>query len=174
VDNQVSGSTPEGAPQPIGVDLVVPVLALALAGYYLVTTEDLVWEARAAGVAIGAPLVAMCLAHLIKMGLLIGSGRATFGTADLFENNLFNRQRLILGVLAVSFVAAIEWTGTTLGLFLFLIGSMLALGVRDLRILLGIALTTAGLVYVLLIVVLSSRLPQGPIELLLGRFVGGT
>jgi hypothetical protein len=174
VDSRSDVSEPGGAPQPIGADFIVPVLALSLAAYYIISTEELVWEARAAGLVIGIPLVAMCLAHLGRMGFAIATGRATFGTGDLFQDNLFNRQRLALAVLGVMFIATIEWVGTTLGLFLLLIGSMLALGVRDVRVLLGIAIGTAATVYVLLILVLGSRLPQGPVEWLLGRMIGGS
>ena len=164
---------PGGASEPIGADFIIPVLACILAIYYLSTTTDLVWEARAAGVVIGIPLFALCLAHMTRMVLRIASGRATLGTGDLFENNVFNRQRLGLAVLAVLFVATIGWTGTTLGLLLFLIGSMLVLGVRSIRLIATISIVTSALVYGLLIVLLSSRLPQGPIEMLFAPLVGG-
>jgi hypothetical protein len=174
VDSRSDTSEPGSPPEPIGTDFIIPLLACILAIYYLSTTTDLVWEARAAGVVIGIPLLALCLVHMTRMGLRIMSRRATLGTGDLFQNNLFNRQRLGLAVLAVLFIAGIQWTGTTLGLLLFLIGSMLVLGVRDLRILAGISLGASSLVYVLLIVLLSSRLPQGPIEKLLAPLVGGS
>jgi peptidoglycan/LPS O-acetylase OafA/YrhL len=165
---------PDSAPEPIGADFIIPLLACMLAIYYLTTTTDLVWEARAAGVVIGVPLIVLCVVHMTRMGLRIASRRATLGTGALFENNLFNRQRLGLAVLAALFVATIQWTGTTLGLLLFLIGSMLILGVRSIRIIAGISIITAALVYALLIVLLSSRLPQGPIEKLLAPLVGGS
>jgi hypothetical protein len=165
---------PGSAPEPIGADFIIPLLACILALYYLTTTTDLVWEARAAGVVIGIPLLVLCLVHMTRMGVRIARRHATLGTGDLFENNLFNRQRLGLAALAILFVATIQWTGTTLGLLLFLIGSMLVLGVRSIRILAGISIIPSALVYVLLIVLLSSRLPQGPIEKLLAPLVGGS
>jgi hypothetical protein len=160
--------------EPLGADFIIPLMSCGLAGYYLATTTDLVWEARAAGVVIGIPLLVLCFVHMTRMGLRIMSRRATLGTGDLFADNLFTRQRLGLAALAIFFVATIEWTGTTLGLFLFLNGSMLVLGVRSIRILAGISLVASGLVYGLLIVLLSSRLPQGPIEKLLAPLVGGS
>ena len=120
------------------------------------------------------PLLVLCLVHMARMGVRIARRHATLGTGDLFADNLFNRQRLGLAALAVLFVATIQWTGTTLGLLLFLIGSMLVLGVRNIRILAGISIIPSALVYVLLIVLLSSRLPQGPIEKLLAPLVGGS
>jgi hypothetical protein len=174
VDSRSDAGEPGNPPEPIGTDFIIPVLACILAIYYLATTTDLVWEARAAGVVIGIPLLVLCFVHMTRMGLRIMSRRATLGTGDLFADNLFNRQRLGLAALAIFFVATIEWTGTTLGLFLFLNGSMLVLGVRSIRILAGISLVASGLVYGLLIVLLSSRLPQGPIEKLLAPLVGGS
>ena len=162
---------PDSAPEPIGADFIIPALASILAIYYLATTTDLVWEARAAGVAVGVPLLVMCIVHVARMGVRITTRRASLGTGDLFANNLFNRQRLGLAVLVAFFVATIEWTGTTLGMLLFLTGSTLLLGVRSIRIIAGISIVTSALVYVLLIVLLESRLPQGPIEKLLAPSV---
>jgi hypothetical protein len=50
---------------------------------------------------------------------------------------------------------------------------MLVTGVRSVRALLGVALTTTAVVYGLLIRLLDSRLPRGPIENLLGALWGG-
>ena len=36
--------------EPLAADFIIPLLACGLAVYYLATTTDLVWEARAAGV----------------------------------------------------------------------------------------------------------------------------
>ncbi|MFM9469933.1 hypothetical protein ACKI1K_45620, partial [Streptomyces scabiei] len=70
------------------------------------------------------------------------------------------------------FIAALPWTGTTLGLFLVLIASMRVLGVTSIRTLVVVAGVTAATVYVLLIYLVSSRLPQGPIEWLIARAFG--
>ena len=50
--------------EPLAADFIIPLLACGLAGYYLATTTDLVWEARAAGVVVGVPLIAMCVFHM--------------------------------------------------------------------------------------------------------------
>jgi hypothetical protein len=169
-----SQNEPGSPPLPIGADFIIPLLACALAIYYMSTTTELVWEARAAGVVIGVPLILMCVVHMGRMVLRIAAGRATFSTGQLFADNLFNRQRLGLAVLAVLFVACIPWTGATLGVLLFLVASMLILGVRNWRIVASISIATAALVYLLLIVLLSSRLPPGPIENLLAPLWGGS
>ncbi len=158
--------------EPLAADFIIPLLACGLAGYYLATTTDLVWEARAAGVAVGVPLIAMSVAHMGRTIYRIVQGSGSFSTGEMFADTLFNRQRLALVVLVSLFVAALPWTGTTLGLFLLLIAGMWTLGVTSIRQLVGIAATTAAVVYVLLIYLVSSRLPQGPIEWLITRVFG--
>jgi hypothetical protein len=50
---------------------------------------------------------------------------------------------------------------------------MLLMGVRSVRALIGVALATTAVVYVLLIWLLNSRLPQGPAEKLIKLLTGG-
>ena len=161
--------------EPLAADFIIPLLACGLAGYYLATTTDLVWEARAAGVAVGVPLIAMCVVHMGRTIYRIVQGSGSFSTGDMFANTLFNRQRLALVVLVPLFIAALPWTGTTLGLFLLLIASMWTLGVTQHPPARGDCRHDGAVVYVLLIYLVSSRLPQGPVEwLITGVFgIGG-
>jgi hypothetical protein len=165
---------PEGAaaPVPLGADFIIPVLACGLTAYYVLSTLDLVWEAKVTGLFIGAILVALCVVHFVRLGRQLASGRGNLSFGELVNNDLFNRQRLGLLVLVTLFIVTIHWVGTTLGLFLLLIGCMWILGVRNIRTLVGVAFTTAAVVYVLLIHLLGSKLPRGPVEQLLA-LVGG-
>ena len=174
--NIVTDSTDESrradTREPLGADFIIPLMSCGLAGYYLATTTDLVWEARAAGVAVGVPLILMCVFHMGRTLYRIFKGEGSFGFGDLVANTLFNRQRLALGLLTAAFIVALPWTGTTLGLFLVLIAGMWMLGVTSIRQLLLVAATTAAVVYVLLIYLVSSRLPQGPVEWLIAWIFG--
>jgi hypothetical protein len=163
----------EAVAAPIGADFIIPVLSLALIAYYSATTVGLNWEAKVTGVVIGAVLAPLCIVHMIRMVLAISRGEGTAGFGDLVSNTAFNRQRLGLIALIATFIATIDWVGTTLGLFLLLIGCMLLMGVRSIRALIGVALATTAVVYVLLIVLLNSRLPQGVVEKLINSLVGG-
>ena len=49
---------------------------------------------------------------------------------------------------------------------------MIVMGVRSIRAILAVATGTAAVVYVLLIYLLNSRLPQGPIENLIASILG--
>jgi hypothetical protein len=167
-----AGSFDNGTRPPLGADFIIPLLGCGLAGYYLATTTDLVWEARAAGVAVGVPLITMCVVHMGRTVYRIAQGHGTFGMGDILANTLFNRQRLALGLFIAAFIAALPWTGTTLGLFLVLVASMWMLGVRSILQLMTIAGATAATVYVLLMYLVSSRLPHGPVEWLIAWAFG--
>ena len=70
------------------------------------------------------------------------------------------------------FPNTIAWTGTTLGLWLLLIASMLVMGVRSPMRLLSVATIAAATVYGLLIFLLNTRLPRGLIEKLIAGALG--
>jgi hypothetical protein len=167
VSNDIDGGQRADTPEPLATDFIIPLIACGLAGYYLATTTDLVWEARSAGVVVGVPLIAMCLLHMGRMLYRIATGSGSFSGGDMFANTLFNRQRLVLIVLIATFIIALPWTGTTLGLFLILIAGMRMLGVTSIRALLAVSAITATVVYVLLMYLVSSRLPHGPVEWLI-------
>jgi hypothetical protein len=162
----------QSAPEPLGADFIIPLLAIALTAYYLITTADLVWEAKATGVVVGTIVIAMCVFQVVRLARRIIVHQGTAGFGNLLVNDLNNRRRFALLALVVLFIATIEWAGTTLGLFLLLIGTMLVMGVREARTLLLVALVTSATVYVLLIYLLNTRLPRGVIEEQLGRLLG--
>ncbi len=158
--------------EPLAADFIIPVMGCILAGYYIATTTDLVWEARAAGVAVGVPLITMCVYNMGRTIYRIIRGDGSFSFGEIFENSLFNRQRLALLILITLFIIALPWTGTTLGLFLVLVASMRVLGVTSIRQLVTVAASAAAAVYVLLMYLVNSRLPHGPIEWLITRIFG--
>ncbi|HXF52560.1 MAG TPA: hypothetical protein VNK52_00415 [Hyphomicrobiaceae bacterium] len=162
----------EERPEPVGADFILPVLACALTAYYLITTRELVWEARVTATFIGVILFSLSAIQFTRLFARLVSGRANPSLGELVANTLHNRQRLGLVSLVALFIGTIEWVGTTLGLVLLLIGCMLILGVRRITTLLAISVTTAAAVYVLLIYLLESRLPKGPVEALIAHVLG--
>ena len=167
------GQDDEAAAGLRGADFIIPVLAVALVVYYSATTLGMTWEAKVTGVVIGAVLIPLSLIHLVRMVGAILRGHGTFGFGDLLSNSRFNRQRFGLVALIAAFIASLPWVGTTGGLFLLLVGCMLVMGVRSLRALLGVAIVTSAVVYVLLIHLLNSRLPRGPVENLIASMFAG-
>ena len=158
--------------EPLGGDLIMPLLATGLALYYLVTTAGLVWEAKATGVFVGLALLALCAIQFLRLGRRIVSRPGSLSLGGLIVDDINNRRRLGLLVLVSLFIATVGWLGATLGLFLLLVGSMRVMGVRDARALVAVALATSAVVYLLLIGLLNTRLPRGPIEKLLAAATG--
>lgn len=158
--------------QPLGADFIIPVLGCSLTAYYLLTTTDLVWEARVTATFIGVILLSLSAVQFARLIARLAAGHGSLSLGELIANNLHNRQRLVLITLVSLFIATIGWVGATLGLFLLLIGCMLLLGVRKVSSLLAVSLTTSAVVYLLLIYLLDSPLPQGPIEQLIARMIG--
>ena len=149
---------------PLGADLIIPLIGSGLAIYYLLSTAELDWEAKSAGLFVGTVLLVLCAIQFARTIIALASGTGTLGLGELVANTLYNRQRLALIVLVGMFIATIGWTGTTLGLFLLLIASLLVMGVREPGKLFGIAFGTSAVVYTMLIWLLDTRLPRGLIE----------
>jgi hypothetical protein len=156
----------------LGADLIIPALGSALAIYYLFTTAELDWEAKSAGLFVGTVLLALCAIQLVRTVLALTQGTGSLGLGGLVSNTHHNRQRLGLLVLVALFIATIGWTGTTLGLFLLLIGAMLVMGVREPAKLLSVALGTSAVVYGTLIYLLNTRLPRGVVEKAIAAALG--
>lgn len=161
------------APVPSGADVIIPVLAVGLALYFIGSTTDLTREARITGWMIGFVLIALCMGQFAVMAVRLRRGDITMRLGEIVANNRFNRQRLALVALLVLFIATIGWVGTTPGLFLTVFGGLWVMGVRKPAQLLGIAGGTAATVFVVFILLLGSRLPRGAVEHLLLSLLTG-
>ncbi len=156
----------------LGADLIIPVLALALTVYFLVTTTNLVWEARANGTVVGVSLLALIAVQFVRTYRRRQAGEGTWSLGEIAEWSPAQGQRLALLAILIVFIAVIPWLGTTFGLFLVMLASMYVLGVRQPKTLLGVSFGVAITVYVLFIALLQSRLPAGPVEHLLRPLFG--
>ena len=173
MSNPDSGPAEPPAHRALGADFIIPALACGLTLYYLASTIDLVWEAKATGIIIGLVLLALCIVHIARLGLAIAAGRGSWSAGGLFDDNVFNRQRLGLTLMVLLYVVTIYWVGATIGLFFLLIGCMRLLGVTRLRTLLGTAFIAAAVVHLALITLLDSKLPRGIFLNALSATIGG-
>jgi tetrahydromethanopterin S-methyltransferase subunit B len=151
----------------LGADLVIPAMALAFAVYFFFSIADLAWEAKANGVIIGALLVALVLAQLVRIGLRIHRGEAGLGMSPLVEPLDALPKRIGLVAITIAFIATMHWLGVTLGIALALAASLWILGVRNRKALVLVPLIVAAAVYLLFVAALQSDIPHGLIEKLL-------
>lgn len=167
-----SSSRPGSKPS-LGADLVIPGLAVALAVYFFFTIYDLPWEAKANAFAIGGVLLFLVAIFVVRIVMKVARGEATLGFEKLFDRPSAQWKRLWLLVSLVAFIALLPWLGFTLSLFLGMVASMLVMGVREPKPLLGTALGVAVCCYLMFIALLDTNFPHGPVENLLSLVIGG-
>lgn len=157
----------------LGADLIIPGLALAFTTYFLVSTLNLTWEAKANGVVVGVALYILIAAQLIRIGRRVLAGEATLGIGELARFDTAQKQRIALVVITALFILTLPWVGICIGLFLTMLASMWVLGERSWRVLLGLSALTSATVYLIFVGFLQSRLPTGPVETLIRWLTGG-
>lgn len=155
----------------LGADLVIPALALGFTVYFLVSVQDLEWEAKANGVIIGGALIALIVVQVARLALAAARGHAEFGFGRLFSPAEAMPKRLGLLAVTVLFVASVTWLGLALGLFGALVAALLVMGVRGARRVVGVAFGVALTASLLFTVALDSGLPKGPVERVVIRLV---
>jgi hypothetical protein len=154
--------------QALGADLIIPVGTILFAVYYLYTVWDLPWQAKAAGLGIAGAMALVLALLAVRFVREWSAGRATLGLGDLAFPTVTLAQRLGLLAAALAFVFAMPLVGFTLGLFLFLMAGMIILsGLSQLKSATIIALLVSLGGYLLFIVLVRARFPQGPVETLL-------
>jgi hypothetical protein len=96
-----------------------------------------------------------------------GAGDLRLDPLWLPRDALVKRVGMVL--LAVAFIAALDWLGLTLSLFLAMALALRLMGVRKPATILWVSCAVAGAAYLLFVAILDSAFPHGPIEQLLAR-----
>ena len=151
----------------VGADLVIPVLALGFAAYFLASTADLEWEAKANGVIIGWALVLLIAVQLVRNGLALARGGANWSFAPLLQPADALRKRIGMLAITIAFVATVPWLGLGLGLFIALAAAFTVMGVKGRKHVAVVSFTIAAICTLVFTVALDSSLPHGPVEKLL-------
>ena len=157
------------APKAYGADLVIPVLAGAFTVYFLWTISGLEWEAKANGVFVGAALLILVAAQVVRALAGIARGRGRLGFGPLLEPREALPKRLGMLAITIAFVCTVPWLGLGLGLFIALAASFAVMGVRPLRRVLLTSFIVAAVAAVMFNAVLDTGLPKGPVEKLIER-----
>lgn len=155
----------------LGAELILPVIALAFATYFLVSTDDLQWEAKANGVIIGSLLLLLLAVQFVRSGIAYVRGRADFSFGTLLQPADVLRKRIGMLAITIALVATVPGLGLGLGLFLALAAALVLMGVRGVGHALLVAFAVAAVTTLLFTVVLDSGLPRGPVEHLLLHFL---
>ena len=154
-----------------GADLVIPLLALAFAIYFLASIHDLAWEAKANGLMIATLLLVLLAIQVTRLALKLMRGDATFSFEPLLAPREALGKRVALLVVTLLFIATLRWLGLTLGLFLGMLAALWLMGVRRPRQLVGISAVVAAAAYGLFIAALDSNFPHGPVENLIASLL---
>lgn len=166
-------SSQPGSRPGLGADLVIPSLAVILAVYFFFTIYDLPWEAKANAFAIGGVLLLLVAVFVTRLALKVRRGEATLGLDKLMDRASAQWKRVGIIVAIAAFIALLPMLGFTLSLFFGMIGSMLVMGVREPKALVGTALGAAAACYLMFIALLDTNFPRGPVEDLLAPIFGG-
>ena len=153
----------------VGGDLIIPIAAVAFTLYYFASIIDSPWEAQVNAFFVGSILIVLVAILLIRIGFALTSGAADLRLGALIEPVSVAPKRLTVLLLAIGYVAAIEWLGFTLTTFVFLAAAMLVLnGGRRPGFVMGLAagLSLGG--YILFMVAFQTRFPKGPFEWMIG------
>lgn len=153
----------------LGADLVIPALALGFAVYFFFSIADLGWEAKANGVLIGAVLVLLVAVQLARMGRQLARGEGDLRAGPLWLPRDALGKRIGMVLLAIAFIATLEWLGLTLSLFVAMALALVLMGVRRPALVFGVSFAVASAAYVLFVAILDSAFPHGPIEQLIAR-----
>lgn len=151
----------------IGADLVIPVVAAGYALYYIYTILDYPIEAQINGLFLGLVLCLLVAIMLVRSALQWMRGEVDFGMRRLLAPVSMIPARLAFMALTIAYIVVIPWLGFALTTYLFILGCLLALGVRSRRTLLLMPLLSAAGGYVFFIAMLNTRFPKGPVERLL-------
>src|SRR3546814_236934 len=151
----------------IGADLILPLMATAYAVYYVYTVADFPWEAQMSGTFIAIAIWLLVGVMLVSTGLKLHRGEVTLRATGLSKP----QSKLLLRTAFISLTALnillMPWLGFTLAVMLFLLSGMWLLGVRAVKPLVIIPLAAGSVGYLLFIAALDTRLPYGPVEILL-------
>jgi len=151
----------------VGADLILPLMAAAYAAYYVYTISDFPWEAQINGTFISLVIWLLVAVLLLRTLLRLRRGEVTLRATGVTTPRGKLLQRGLFVALTALNILLMPWLGFTLTVIVFLASAMWLLGVRGTGPLVLIPLAAGGIGYVFFIVALDSRLPKGPVELLL-------
>jgi hypothetical protein len=163
-----NGEPVPGDKRHVGGELVIPVAGLLFTIYYFSTIIESPWTAQVSAFFVGAILIALILAFIVKIGLEWKRGEVDFHAGPIADPRRLIPKRIALFVLTVGYIVVIPYLGFTITTFLFMVSAMtlLADGKRlGFIVVLSVAIAIGG--WALFILAFDTRFPAGPFELLM-------
>lgn len=163
-----NGGSPAGDKRHAGGDLVIPVAGLAFTIYYFSTIIDSPWTAQVSAFFVGAILIALIVAFLLKTALDYRQGSVDVKPGPIADPIGLMPKRLLLLALTVGYIVVIPYLGFTLTTFLFMASAMALLADgRRLGFIVGLSAAVAVGGWALFILAFETRFPFGPFERLM-------
>lgn len=155
----------------VGSDLILPVVGICYAIYYVASVWDFPVEARRSGLFLAGMLIVLCLLFFLRTAVQALRGRVEWEFTVLLGPVEGRWHRLGFLLLIGAYLLFVRTLGFTLSTFMFLlVGSLLA-GIPGIRRALVFASTASILGYLFFIQLLGTRFPRGPFEHLVTALV---
>ena len=113
--------------RPRGGELVIPGVAIAFSLYYFSTILDSPWTAQVSAFFIGAVLILLSLAFMVRTWVELRRGKASLRFTSLVNRTDLSSGRLGLFAITLGYILLIDWAGFTITTYFFLFFSMLLL-----------------------------------------------
>lgn len=152
-------------------DLIIPILAVVYAIYYVASVRAFPFQAQITGLLLGSILGILCTIFFVRFIWQARQSGVRSGWVDLIGEMPIGSRRLVFAGLIPLSILAVPWGGFTLTTFVFLVAGFMLMGIRPLIRVFIAAATAAIAGWLFFIVLLGARFPQGPFELLMSRLI---
>lgn len=152
----------------IGGELIIPIAGLLFTIYYFSTILESPWTAQVSAFFVGAILIALIVAFLIKVGIERARGTVDLAAGSIAEPTRLLPKRFVLLVLTVGYIFVISYLGFTITTFLFMASAMALLSDgKRIGFIVGLSAAVAVAGWALFILAFETRFPVGPFERLM-------
>lgn len=159
------------APKNVLPDLIIPVMALAFAIYYLTTITEVPWIAQASAVLVSGLLLLAILAFAARTIIRLKAGTEVIRFDGLTFDHTVDLKRVGLLALAIGYVWFIEDLGFTISTVVFLFLAIVLLSsLANWQNAALVAISCSLIGYFVFIFVFETRFPKGPVENLLAPY----
>ena len=159
------GEEPPAEKRHVGGELIVPVAGLLFTIYYFSTIIDSPWTAQVSAFFVGAILIALIVAFLVKTAIEYRAGLVDLKAGAIAEPRELLPKRLILFGLTLGYIYVIHLLGFTLTTFLFMAAAMALLSNgRRLGFIVALSAVMSLAGWALFILAFDTRFPLGPFE----------